>query len=99
MANAARYSDPHVSVFLDIPESDWVASNAHAFAVRDRYPVSRGHTLVVTRRLVADWFAASDEERRAVLALVDVIKGQLDEDFILTGTTSDSTQAPRRGRR
>ncbi len=65
-------------MFLQVPESDWVASNALAFAIRDRHPVSPGHTLVITRRLVADWFAATEEERRAVMELVEVVKRQLD---------------------
>ena len=67
------------SPFLSIPPSAWVASNALAFAVEDRFPVSKGHTLVVTRRVVATWFDASDDERRAVLALVDEVKRRLDE--------------------
>jgi superfamily II DNA or RNA helicase/diadenosine tetraphosphate (Ap4A) HIT family hydrolase len=69
------------SVFLDVPPSAWVASNAHAFAFRDKYPVSPGHTLVVTRRVVADWFGATDDERRAVFALVDEVKRQLDDEL------------------
>ena len=72
---------PRESVFLAIPASEHVAGNALAFAIRDRYPVSPGHTLVVTRRVVADWFGATEEERAAVLALVDVVKRQLDEEL------------------
>ncbi len=67
------------SPFLSIPPSAWVASNALAFAVEDRFPVSAGHTLVITRRVVATWFDASDDERHAVLALVDEVKRRLDE--------------------
>src|SRR5262245_33358731 len=70
-----------VSTFVGVPPSEWVAENALAFAFRDRHPVSRGHTLVVTRRVVADWFAASAEERAAVLELVDVVKRGLDEEL------------------
>jgi superfamily II DNA or RNA helicase/diadenosine tetraphosphate (Ap4A) HIT family hydrolase/SOS-response transcriptional repressor LexA len=69
-----------LSVFLEVPVAEWVASNALAFAFRDRFPVSPGHTLVVTRRVVADWFAASDDERLAVLRLVEVVKAALDEE-------------------
>ncbi|WP_248546508.1 HIT family protein [Myxococcus fulvus] len=47
------------SPFLLIPESDWVASNALAFAIRDGFPVSPGHTLVIPRRPVATWFDAT----------------------------------------
>jgi diadenosine tetraphosphate (Ap4A) HIT family hydrolase len=64
--------------FTKVPTSDWVASNEHAFAFRDRFPVSRGHTLVVTRRVVVDWFAASEAEQHAILRLIDDVKRQLD---------------------
>jgi diadenosine tetraphosphate (Ap4A) HIT family hydrolase len=62
------------SPFLQRPESEWVASNELAFAIRDAYPVSPGHSLVVPRRLVPDWDEASAEERSAILALVDEVK-------------------------
>jgi diadenosine tetraphosphate (Ap4A) HIT family hydrolase len=69
------------SVFLDIPEAAWVASNNLAFAIRDRFPVSPGHTLIVIRRLVGDWFSATSEEKLAVLDLVESVKRQLDDDL------------------
>jgi diadenosine tetraphosphate (Ap4A) HIT family hydrolase len=68
------------SVFLDLPVTAHVASNALAFAIRDGFPVSPGHTLVVPRRLVAMWFEATREEQLAILELVDVVKRALDEE-------------------
>ncbi len=69
------------SVFLDLPSSTWVASNDLAFAIRDSYPVTEGHTLVITRRVVATWFDATPAEQRAVLALVDAVKDGLDRSL------------------
>lgn len=65
-------------MFLDIDPENWVASNELTFAIRDKYPVTEGHTLVVPRRVVSDWFEATDEERRAIFALVDKVKADLD---------------------
>ncbi|HWO23573.1 MAG TPA: DEAD/DEAH box helicase family protein [Kofleriaceae bacterium] len=70
-----------MSVFLEVPEGAWVAANELAFAFRDRHPVSPGHTLVVTRRVVADWFAASEEERAALMSLVEEVKRGLDQEL------------------
>lgn len=67
-----------MSVFLQIPESSWIASNVRAFAIADGFPVTPGHTLVITRRVVPDWFAATPEERADVLALIDEVKAKLD---------------------
>ena len=66
------------SPFLDVPPSEWVASNAHAFAIRDRYPVTPDHTLVITRVVVATWFDADREQQCALLDLVNDVKLQLD---------------------
>jgi diadenosine tetraphosphate (Ap4A) HIT family hydrolase len=70
-----------MSVFLEVPESAWLASNELAFAIADRHPVSPGHTLVIPRRPAVDWFAATDDERRAILALVDAVVERLDDEL------------------
>jgi diadenosine tetraphosphate (Ap4A) HIT family hydrolase len=67
------------SPFLDKPRSEWVASNALAFAIRDAFPVSEGHTLVIPRRLIPTWREATAEERASLMALVDEVIAALDE--------------------
>src|SRR5512139_2674611 len=69
------------SPFLAVPPSEWVAANALAFAVADRYPVSPGHTLVIPRRLIQTWFDASPEEQTAIFQLVDDVKRKLDAEL------------------
>ncbi len=69
------------SPFLALPISAHVAANDLAFAVRDAFPVSPGHTLVVPRRLVATWFDATRAEQHAILALVGTVKSALDAEF------------------
>ncbi|WP_149495412.1 DEAD/DEAH box helicase family protein [Roseiconus lacunae] len=67
------------SPFLNVAKTDWIASNELAFAFHDRFPVTRGHALVVTRRVVATWFDASPDEQAALMSLVNVVKAHLDE--------------------
>ncbi|WP_240356149.1 HIT family protein [Myxococcus eversor] len=69
------------SPFLLIPESEWVASNTLAFAIRDASPASPGHTLVIPRRPVATWFDATAKEQRALFELVDEVKRGLDAEL------------------
>ena len=66
------------SPFLQLNPEDWIASNSLAFAIFDRFPVTRGHTLVITKRLVATWFDASAAEQEALMALVNTVKSKLD---------------------
>jgi len=63
-----------VSVFLQVPPSEHIAGNRLAFAIWDRFPVTEGHALVVTRRQVSDWWAATSEERSDLVALTGVVK-------------------------
>jgi len=62
---------------LEIPADQWVGANDSAFAIRDGYPVSPGHTLVVPRRLLPDWDAATPDEQAAILELVGQVKRSL----------------------
>ena len=67
------------SPFLELPESNWIASNAEAFAIFDSYPVSPGHVLVVTKRLVPTWFDTTPQEQLALMELVNRVKIKLDQ--------------------
>ena len=58
-----------------------VATNDLAVAVRDEYPVSPGHTLIVPKRHSGSFFAISVEERKAMLELLDAAKAALDVEF------------------
>ena len=69
------------SPFLEVEPKDWVASNDLAFALRDRFPVSPGHTLIVPKRHVPTWFDATRDEQRALMDLVGVVKRALDEEL------------------
>ena len=73
-----RLTDHESSPFLAAPRSDWVASNDLEFALRDRYPVSPGHTLIIPHRPVSSWFDATADEHIAMLALVDEVKRLLE---------------------
>ncbi len=66
------------SPFLAVPVGDWLCSNDLAFAIFDQFPVSPGHVLVTTRRIVETWFDATDEEQAALMALVKEAKRLLD---------------------
>ena len=67
------------SPFLQLSDADWIASNDLAFAIPDPFPVSPGHTLVITKRLVPTWFEASQYERFAIIDLIDEVKRLLDQ--------------------
>lgn len=69
------------SPFLKIASEHWVASNEYGFAIRDKFPVSPGHTLIIPKRLIPTWWEATPDEQLHLTELISVVKNQLDEEF------------------
>jgi len=67
--------------FCRFPPNRIVLSSANAIALRDAYPISPGHTLIVPRRHIGSFFEATAQERVELLALLDAAKLGLDEEF------------------
>jgi superfamily II DNA or RNA helicase/diadenosine tetraphosphate (Ap4A) HIT family hydrolase len=70
------------SPFLEMTNEKWLCCNEYAFAVFDGFPVSPGHTLIITRRIVETWFDASPEEQMAMMGLVNKAKELLDQTLV-----------------
>jgi diadenosine tetraphosphate (Ap4A) HIT family hydrolase len=64
-------------IFCDIEPEKIIAQNELAVAVKDGFPVSPGHVLVIPRRHVGTWFEATGEERKSIFELVDQVYGFL----------------------
>jgi diadenosine tetraphosphate (Ap4A) HIT family hydrolase len=67
--------------FCTIESGRVIASNSMAFAIRDGYPVSPGHTLAIPNRHVGSFFDLSLGEQEALLNLVRDQKRVLDAEF------------------
>lgn len=67
--------------FCSLPDGRVVASNALAIAIRDGYPVSPGHTLIIPRRHVASIADATQDEVRALWSLLADARRSLDESM------------------
>ena len=58
-----------------------IIENENAFAIYDRFPVSKGHVLVIPKRVVAEIFDLNDEEYSSCFNLVKDVKKILEEEF------------------
>lgn len=58
-----------------------VLANELAVVIRDNFPVSPGHTLIIPKRHVVSFFDITGDEREAMLALLDSAKLGLDAAF------------------
>jgi len=82
--DSTPYGEPRKAVgcpFCDsLQEQRLVAEYGTVFAILDKYPVTKGHHLIVTKNHVSDFFAMSDAERQDTEALLVVLKKQVLED-------------------
>ena len=67
--------------FCDIPGESVVAESRHALAVRDGYPVSRGHTLVIPKAHAEKLFAQSAEIQSDIWRLVAKVRNELQSRY------------------
>jgi len=58
-----------------------VAKNDLCYARWDRYPVSKGHLLVIPSRHTADYFSLTVEEKLSLLTLIDECKEVIEKNF------------------
>ncbi len=67
--------------FCQIPPERIIVQNEHAFAIRDAFPVSPGHTLIIPKRHVGSFFDTTQEEKLDLLALLDEAKAVIDGEY------------------
>jgi diadenosine tetraphosphate (Ap4A) HIT family hydrolase len=58
-----------------------VLDSAHAFVIRDGFPVSPGHTLVIPRRHVGSFFEVTDAERADLMSLLSAARDEIEREF------------------
>ena len=67
--------------FCTLPPSRVIDSSLHGLVIRDAYPISAGHTLIIPRRHTGSFFDLSAEERTDLLLLLDRAKAVLEVEF------------------
>lgn len=67
--------------FCSLPEHRIRDRNDWAVVVRDAFPVTPGHTLVIPTRHVASFFDTTAVEREALLSLLDKARKQLQAEL------------------
>jgi diadenosine tetraphosphate (Ap4A) HIT family hydrolase len=67
--------------FCSLPKSRIVQSSAIGWVIRDAYPISPGHTLVIPKRHVGSFFDLTEDEQSSLLSLVTSAKAQIDAEY------------------
>lgn len=67
--------------FCTLPPNRIIASNETGVTIRDAYPVSEGHTLIIPRRHVSSWFELTDPDKFELLKLQTQAQKLLETEF------------------
>ena len=67
--------------FCKLSSNRIINSNGLAVVIRDGFPITDGHTLILPKRHVGSWFDTSTEEKTALFALLDQAKKNLDHEY------------------
>jgi len=65
----------------DSQEKRIINQNEYAIAIRDGFPLSNGHTLLIPKRHTQSFFDLTENERTSILALLDSAKINLDQQY------------------
>ena len=75
---------PHCP-FCSLPAERVIQTSGFAVVIRDSFPVSPGHTLIIPKRHVASFFEATDVERTDLMSLLAAARADLDREFHPSG--------------
>lgn len=67
--------------FCSLPQSRVVDSSPLGLVIRDAFPISPGHTLILPRRHIGSFFDLEKDEREGLLDLLESAKYVMDKEF------------------
>jgi len=83
--------------FCTLPVGRIIDSNDHGMVVRDGFPISAGHTLVIPKRHIGSFFELTADERQSLLGLLDTAKEVLDAELRPNGFNIGINDGPAAG--
>ena len=83
--------------FCILPDYRVIASSEYGIVIRDGFPVSPGHTLIIPKRHVGSFFDLFPDERADLLKLLDAAKKEVDQKFTPQGYNIGINDGPAAG--
>jgi len=83
--------------FCNLPPERIIDSNEFGLTIRDGFPVSPGHTLVIPKRHIGSWFEIIKEEQLGLLDLLARAKAVLQEEHSPDGYNIGINDGPAAG--
>tara|TARA_B100002003_G_C13758722_1_gene377176 strand:+ start:84 stop:449 length:366 start_codon:yes stop_codon:yes gene_type:complete len=70
-----------MSIFSSIGENKKLYISKHFFIIKDEFPVSDGHLLIISKELRVDYFDLNADEKAELPKLIDVAKELIEKEF------------------
>ena len=67
--------------FKNIDQNRILYKNEFFFIIKDGYPVSPGHLLIISNEVKKDYFELNDKERSSLFDLIDIAKDIIESEF------------------
>ena len=83
--------------FCTLPTERIIDSNEFGVTIRDGFPVSPGHILVIPKRHVGSWFETSKEEQIGLMELLTKAQKVLEKEFSPDGYNIGINDGPAAG--
>ena len=71
--------------FLNIAEDRIIYKDDYFFIIKDAFPVSRGHLLIISNELKKDYFSLSIAEKERLIITIDVAKEIIEKEYFPDG--------------
>ena len=68
-------------IFCELPKDRIIYETDLWIMIRDGYPVSPGHTLMIPKRHMIDYFEINEQEHNELQKVINLAKDQLDSEF------------------
>ena len=86
-----------VCPFCNLPPDRIISESDLVLTIRDAFPVSPGHTLIIPRRHAASVFDLNIMEKAAILGAIEEAKKELDKEFSPAGYNIGVNDGPAAG--
>lgn len=83
--------------FCTLSDTRIIQRNNNGLCIRDGFPISPGHTLIIPRRHVGSYFELTSVERSDLLELLDRAKEQLTKEYQPDGWNIGINDGPAAG--
>jgi diadenosine tetraphosphate (Ap4A) HIT family hydrolase len=67
--------------FSTIPKDRIIFSNDFFFIIKDAYPVSPGHLLIISKQVRNDFFDLTEVEKKEFISSIDIGKNIIEKEF------------------